>query len=172
MHKQCEKIGDIDKNDMYSFLYRLMLKTPEIDKANDLPSKEIIDELLICLFKEVDCLSVEENHIVQARKNSQIYRASLIMTNKKEILQRQLSHEIGKSSDDKLLIYETDTLVTGRLNEDTFSVNDISVMVAGEHEYNALKGITSDSIEKNKMNCTKPKVMRLVDTTKAKEELA
>jgi hypothetical protein len=57
------------------------------------------------------------------------------------------------------------------LKEEIFFVNGISTMVFGKNEYAELENITSDSIEKIKKNFNKPKIMRLVDRTTAKEEL-
>ena len=171
LHKQSRRIGNIDKSVAHDFLYKLMLKSPVIDKPNNLPDKELIDDIFVSLLKEAECLKIEDNRIVQAQKNGQIYRASLNNSRKKEILWRQLSDEAEKANDDILLIYEADVLITGQLNADHFMFGGNSVMVFGKNEYDELSGVTSDSIYKSSKNCTKPKNKKLIDASKAKEEL-
>lgn len=171
LYKQKLIIAKINEEEIHSFLYRLMLKEPEIGRPNNLPDDSLIHRLLTSLIKELDHLGIEENYLIQAHKNGQFYRMTLNSSGEPEELQDQLLNEMKNSANDKLLLYETDVLITDQLKEDTFFVNGISTMVFSKNEYAELENITSDSIEKIKKKFNKFKVMRLVDRTTAKEEL-
>jgi len=171
LHRQKELIVNITEEEIHSFLYRLMLKKPIKGKPNDLPSDELVHRLLTCLLKEIDILGVEKNHLIQAQNEGQFYRMTLNSSGEPEELQEQLLNEMGDSADDKLLLYETDILITDQLNQDVFIVDGISSMVFGENEYSEIRAITSNSIETIRKNYNKPKIMRLVDRLTAKEEL-
>jgi len=164
-------IANINEDKIHSFLYKLMLKKPEIGKVNNLPSDQLIHRLLICLLKEIDSFTLEKDFLIQLQKEGQFYRLTLNSDGEPEELQEQLSKEIQSSVGDKLLLYETDVLVTDQLNEDVFRLDGISTMVLGKDEYAELEDITSDSIEKIKKNCNKPKILKLIDRKIAKEEL-
>lgn len=171
LYKQIEMISKIEEEDLHSFLYRLMLKEPEKGKPNNLPGDNLIDRLFISLLKEIEILSFEKNNLIQAQKEGVFYRLTLNSSGEVYELQEQLSKEIQYSIEDKLLIYESDILITDQLNEENFIYNSINTMIIGENEYKDLQDITSDSIEKIKKNYSKPKIMRLIDRKNAKKEL-
>lgn len=171
LHKQKQQITKINEDERHSFIYRLMLKEPVIGRPNNLPDDGLIHRLLTCLVKEVNRLGVEKNHLIQAQKNGQFYRMTLNSSGEPEELQDQLLNEMKNTVYDELLLYETDVLITDQLKEETFFVNGISTYVFGENEYAELENITSDSIEKIRKKFNKPKIMRLIDRTSAKEEL-
>lgn len=171
LYKQIEMITKIEEEDLHSFLYRLMLKEPEKGKPNNLPDDNLINRLFISLLKEIEILSFEKNNFIQAQKEGVFYRLTLNSSGEVNELQEQLSKEIQYSIEDKLLIYESDVLITDQLNEENFIYNSINTMIIGENEYKDLQDITSDSIEKIKKNYSKPKIMRLIDRKNAKKEL-
>lgn len=171
LYKQITMISKIEEEDLHSFLYRLMLKEPESGNPNNLPDNSLINRLFISLLKEIDILSFEKNNLIQAQKDGLFYRLTLNSSGEAFELQEQLANEMQASISDKLLIYESDILITDQLNDDNFIYNGINTMVIGENEYKDLKDITSNSIEKIKKNCNKPKVMRLIDRKVAKKEL-
>lgn len=171
LEKQKQRIASIKEHEIHSFLHKLMLKRPEIGKPNNLPSDNLIHRLLISLLKDIDCLEMEEDHIIQAHKDGIFYRLTLDSSGEANELQEQLSKEIKGSAEDKLLLFEPDVLITDQLDEEIFITNGHSSMVLGKSEYEELGNITSDSIEKAKINHNKPKVLRLVNRTIAKGEL-
>lgn len=171
LEKQKQRIAAIKENEMHSFLHKLMLKKPVMGKPNNLPNDNLIHRLMVSLLKDIDCLGMEENYLIQAQRDGTFYRLTLDSSGEAYELQEQLSKEIHYSTDDKLLLFETDVLITDQLNEDVFTINGHSTMVFGKAEYDELKSITSDSIEKVKKNFSKPKVLRLIDRTVVREEL-
>lgn len=171
LEKQKQRIASIKEHEMHSFLHKLMLKRPEIGKPNNLPSDNLIHRLLTSLLKDIDCLEMEEDHIIQAHKDGIFYRLTLDSCGEAHELQEQLSKEIMGSTEDKLLLFEPDVLITDQLNEEIFTINGHSSMILGKSEYEELDNITSDSIEKAKINYNKPKVLRLINRTTAKGEL-
>lgn len=171
LYRQMEMVSKIESDDLYSFLYRLMLKEPVEGNANNLPDDDLISRLFISLLKEIDLLSLEDNNIIQAQKKGLFYRLTLNSSGEVRELQKQLDREMRSSKGDKLLIYESDILITDQLNEENFIYNSINTTVFGEKEFSELKNISSDSIDKIKKNYNKAKVMRLIDRRKAKEEL-
>lgn len=171
LYKQIEAISSIKEDDLHSFLYRLILKEPERGKPHNLPTDGVINRLFISLLKEIEILSLEENNLIQAQKEGLFYRLTLDSSGDVEELQEQLVKERLAANSDKLLIYESDVLITDQLYKDNFIYDGNNTTVIGENEYNELKNITSDSIEKVKKNYNKPKIMRLITRSMAKEEL-
>ncbi|KNY30537.1 hypothetical protein Bccel_5817 [Pseudobacteroides cellulosolvens ATCC 35603 = DSM 2933] len=172
LYRQMDTISIIKDNQIHNFLYKLMLKEPKVGKPNNLPDDNLINRLFTNLLKEIELLSFEGNNLIQAQKNGLFFRLTLNSSGESYELQEQLDKEINNSLEDKLLIFENDVLITDQLNEESFMYNGIKTMVFGENEYKELESITTDSIEKIKKNYNKPKVLRLIDRKKAKEELS
>lgn len=170
--RQLQIISKIEEEDLHNFLYRLILKEPEKGKPNNLPDDSLINRLFISILKEIELLSFEKNNIIQAQKDGLFYRLTLNASGEVHELQEQINKEVHTSVDDKLLIYESDVLITDQLNEENFIYNGINTTVIGEKEFRDLKDITSDSIDKIKKNYNKPKIMRLIDRKNAKKELS
>lgn len=171
LFKQIMMIAKIEENDLHNFLYRLMLREPEEGKPNNLPDEYLINRLFINLLKEIGLLSLEKNNIIQAQKEGLFYRLTLNSCGEVYELQEQLDKEMRASKGDRLLIYESDILITDQLNEDNFIYNGINTTIIGDREFKDLQDISSGSIDKMKKNYNKPKVMRLVDRKNAKKEL-
>jgi hypothetical protein len=174
LHKQSKKIKNIGTAVVHEFIYRLILKMPIPDSPYNLPGYGLIDNTLTSLIKESIYMNLdEEKLLLLAQKNGKIYRASLDDSHDVSNLQANLSTFGKKSPDNTLLLYEADILITDRLDEKYAMVDGNNVMVMSENEYgdNDFKEITNNSIEGVKINCNKPKVMRLIDGNKAKEEL-
>jgi hypothetical protein len=169
--KQIKMISEIEEENFTSFLYRLILREPEEGKPNNMPTDNLINRLFMRLLKEIELLSLEKNNIIQAQKNGLFYRLSLDSSGEVHELQEQLDKEMHNSNGDKLLIYESDILITDQLNVENFIYNGINTTIIGEKELKEIEGITSDSIEKTKKNYNKPKVMKLIDRRTAKKEL-
>ncbi|MCT4584587.1 MAG: hypothetical protein N4A54_06650 [Peptostreptococcaceae bacterium] len=171
LHKQIRAISAIKEDDLRSFLYRLILKEPDSGKPHNLPTDGVINRLFVSLLKEIELLSLEENNLIQAQKEGKFYRLTLDSSGDVEELQEQLVKEQLSANTDKLLIYESDILITDQLDKENFIYDSINSTVIGENEYEELKNITSDSIDKLKKNYSKPKIMRLINRSMAKEEL-
>jgi len=170
--RQLQIISKIEEEDLHNFLYRLILKEPEKGKPNNLPDDNLINRLFISVLKEIELLSFEKNNVIQAQKDGLFYRLTLNASGDVHELQETINREVHASVDDKLLIYESDVLITDQLNEENFIYNGINTTVIGEKEFRDLKDITSDSIDKIKKNYNKPKIMRLIDRKNAKKELS
>lgn len=164
--QQC-KILNIKENEIPNFLHKLMLKKPEEGKSNNLPDDNLITRLMTSMLKDINCLNVEENNTIQALHNNKFYRLTLNNSGETYELEEQLSNE----SVDKLLLYEADVLITDQLEADKFDSQGRKITHLTENEYKSVEDITSDSIEKRKKNCNKPKVLRLVNRKTAREEL-
>ena len=68
-------------------------------------------------------------------------------------------------------MYECDVLITDRLNKNALFFNGGDVNVLTEKELDEIREITSTTVEKMKLDCNRPKVVRLVDKSTALGEL-
>lgn len=160
--------SDIEKE---KIIHNLILETPEPGKSNNLPDDNLITRLLLNMLDEIKLLKVENNNVIQAIKSDgEFYRLSLDNSSEIYELQERISKELNKSAD-KSLIFECDVLITDHLNKKTFLYNGANVNVLEEEQLGEIRSISSDSIEKIKMDCNKPKVIRLVDREQAKGDL-
>lgn len=173
LEKQRRKIFEIkeEKENIHDFLHKIMLKKPEKGRSNNLPNDNLIMRLMISLLKKIDCLDLGDNNIIQARKNNKFYRLTLDNSDESKDLQKQLLKEISHSVEDLLLLYEHDILITNRLDDEFFSINGQNISILGENERREIEDITSDSVEKLKINYNKPKILELININTAKEKL-
>lgn len=169
--QQYKHINSIDIDEINDFLYKLILKVPQKGKPNELPTSNLIRRLFAQSLKNIKLLAYEKNNIIQAQKNGEFFRLTLDSSGDIEELQRQICDEVQSAKGDKLLIYESDVLITDNLNADNLIYDGIKATVMGEQEYRELENITTNSIEKIKINCNKPKVLRLIDRKNAVKEL-
>lgn len=169
--QQCKHINSIDIDEINDFLYKLILKRPEEGRPNELPTYNLIRRLFAQSLKKISLLKHEKNNIIQAQKDGEFFRLTLDSSGEIEELQRQICDEVQSAKGDKLLIYESDVLITDNLNADNLIYDGIKATVIGEQEYRELENITTNSIEKIKINCNKPKVLRLIDRKNAVKEL-
>lgn len=169
--QQYKHINSIDIDEINDFLYKLILKTPQKGKPNELPTSNLIKRLFAKSLKNISLLKHENNNIIQAQKNGEFFRLTLDSSGEIEELQKQICDEVQSAEGDKLLIYESDVLITDNLNVDNLIYDGIKATVMGEQEYRELENITTNSIEKIKINCNKPKVLRLIDRKNAVKEL-
>lgn len=163
LYKQINQICQLNIEEQTEFLYKLLLKTPD----NDLPDENLVNRLVITLLRKIDKLNLEKSNIILAENKGEYYRLTLDSSG--EIY--ELSDKLKKSTNDKLLIYETDVLITDQLNESNFiyNVNEFNIM--GDNELREIQTIASDNIDRQKMDINRPKIMRLIDRKKAEEEL-
>ena len=82
-----------------------------------------------------------------------------------------MKKELHENHKDKFLIYESDVLITDRLNKSDYRYNQINFNVMGSDELNEIADITSDSIERQKINYNKSKIIRIISKDVADEEL-
>lgn len=153
-----------DKKD---FLYKLLLRTPNIN----LPKDVVINKLFIALLKKIDRLKYCDSNVFLAKKDSKIYRLTLDESEDVEDFDEQLNREFNMGSVGKFLIYESDVLITDRLNEKEYRYNQSNFNIIGKQELEELEGITSDSLERQKKNYNKSKVMRIISKDIAEGEL-
>ena len=167
LYKQINQICQLNVEEQIEFLYKLLLKTPD----NDLPNENLVNRLVITLLRKIDKLNLEKSNIILAENKGEYYRLTLDSSGESYELSAQLNNEINKSTNDKLLIYETDVLITDQLNEANFIYDGNKFNVMGDNELRDIQTITSDNIDRQKMNINRPKVMRLIDRKNAEEEL-
>lgn len=183
-HKDCEKCKKVETcnllkqltelsgreiEDQHRLIFNLLLQEPT-ESINNLPSDEIIESQLVELLRDVSTLTLNKKNIIAASKNEDFYWLSLDDSRKKEKLSEKIQKGISETPD-KSLIYECDTLITGRLNDETFKIDGSNVNILEKEQLEEISGIVSNNIEDEKSDCNKPKIIRLVDIEQAKEEL-
>lgn len=169
--KQIELLNSKSTEEKEEIIHNLILTTPEPGKSNNLPSDNLINRLLLEMLDEIKILRIEKNNVIQAVKDgTEFYRLSLDDSGEVRELQERLTKELQKTAD-KSFIFECDVLITDQLNQKSFLYNGSNINVLEEEQLEELKGISSDSIDKIKMDCNKPKVIRLINREQAKGEL-
>ena len=167
LFQQMLQISNKNYPDKKDFLYKLLLRTPNIN----LPRDVVINKLFIALLKKIDRLKYCDSNVLLAKNDSKIYRLTLDESEDVEDFDEQLNRELNMGSAGKFLIYESDVLITDRLNEKEYRYNQSNFNIIGEQELEELEGITSDSLERQKKNYNKSKVMRIISKDIAEGEL-
>ncbi len=167
--KQLTELSGREIEEQHSLVFNLLLQEPT-ESINNLPSNETIKIQLVELLKELSALTLNEKNIISASSNKDFYWLSLDDSRKKENLREKLKKGI-RENPDKSFIYECDTLITGRLNDETFNIDGSNVNILEEEQLEEIREIASSNIDDEKTNCNKPKIIRLVDTEQAKKEL-
>lgn len=167
LYQQMLTLSNRSYEDKRDFLYKLLLRTPQ----NNLPRDVVINNLFITLLKKIKCLKYFESNVFLAEKNKEIYRLTLDENEYIEDFETQLYKELSLNNVDKILIYESDVLITDRLNKLDYIYNQNNFNVMGASELDEIYEITSDSVERQKINYNKSKVMRIVSKDVAEEEL-
>lgn len=166
---QYTKMSGREIEEQHSLIFNLLLQEPT-DSINNLPSDETIEIQLVELLKDLSALTLNEKNIISASLNNEYYWLSLDDSRKKENLRKKIQKGI-RENPDKSFIYECDTLITGRLNDEIFKIDGSNVNVLEGEQLEEIRGIISSDIDYEKANCNKPKIIRLVDTEQAKGEL-
>ena len=164
--KQLTELSGREIEEQHSLVFNLLLQEPT-ESINNLPSNETIKIQLVELLKELSALTLNEKNIISASSNKDFYWLSLDDSRKKENLREKLKKGI-RENPDKSFIYECDTLITGRLNDETFKIDGSNVNILEEEQLEEIREIASSNIDDEKTNCNKPKIIRLVDTEQAK----
>lgn len=167
LYHQMIEICNKSYEDKKDFLYKLLLRTPQ----NNLPREAVINNLFITLLKKIECLKCYDSNVILAEKNKEIYRLTLDENEYIEDFEAQLHKELSLNNSDKFLIYESDVLITDRLNKPDYRYNQNNFNVMGANELDEIVDITSDSVERQKINYNKSKVMRIISKDIAKGEL-
>ncbi|MBW9158727.1 ABC-three component system protein [Clostridium tagluense] len=167
LYRQINEICNTNYDDKKDFLYKLLLRTPQ----NNLPRDTVVNNLFITLLKRIKGLKYNDSNVILTEKNEKFYRLTLDENEHIDDFTEQLLKELNMHNVDKFLIYESDVLITDRLNKPEFTYNQNSFNVMGKNEMNEIKDITSDSIERQKTNYNKSKVMRIISKEMAEEEL-
>ncbi|AFL99880.1 hypothetical protein Desde_1461 [Desulfitobacterium dehalogenans ATCC 51507] len=167
LYHQMIEICNKSYEDKKDFLYKLLLRTPK----NNLPREAVINNLFITLLKEIECLKCYDSNVILAEKNKEIYRLTLDENEYIEDFEAQLRKELSLNNADKFLIYESDVLITDRLDKLDYRYNQNNFNVMGANELDEIVDITSDSVERQKINYNKSKVMRIISKDIAKGEL-
>lgn len=169
LFKQHTELSGREIEKKHSLVFNLLLQEPT-ESINNLPSDDTIEIQLIELLKDLSILTLNENNIITASLNKEFYWLSLDDSYKKEKLREKIQKGMGENPD-KSFLYECDTLITGRLNDETFKIDGSNVNILEREQLEEIKNIVSNNIEDEKADCNKPKIIRLVNTEKAKEDL-
>ncbi len=171
LYKQICILDNKEIKDKEQIIRNLILKEPMRGEMFDLPDRNLVNRLLLNLLHKINKLQIEENNIIQAiRDNGEVYRLSLDSSGEICELQEKIEAQV-KNNVDKILIFESDVLITDQLNQEAFRYNGVNVNVLEEEQLRELNGISSDSIEKMRKDCTKPKIIRVVNRNQAKGDL-
>ena len=167
LYCQINQLCSKSYEDQKDFLYKLLLRTPK----NNLPRDTVVNNFFITLLKKIKCLNYNDSNVILAEKNEKFYRLTLDENEYIEDFTEQLLKELSLHNGEKFLIYENDVLITDRLNEPEYTYNQNNFNVMGTNELNEIEDITSDSIERQKINYNKSKVMRIISKDIALKEL-
>ena len=167
LYQQMFVISNKSYEDKKDFLYKLLLRTPQ----NNLPRDAVINNLFITLLKKIKCLKYYNSNVILAEKNKEVYRLTLDENEFIEDFETQLHKELSLNNADKFLIYESDVLITDRLNMPDYRYNQNNFNVMGANEFEEIVDITSDSVERQRINYNKSKVMRIISKDIAEGEL-
>ena len=167
--KQLTELSEREIEEKHSLVFNLLLQEPT-EGIHNLPSDETIEIQLVELLKDLSTLTLNENNIITASLKKEFYWLSLDDSRKKEKLREKIQKGM-RENPDKSFLYECDTLITGRLNDETFKIDGSNVNILEREQLEEIGNIVSNNIEDEKVDCNKPKIIRLVDTEQAKEEL-
>lgn len=167
--KQLTELSGREIEEKHSLVFNLLLQEPT-EGINNLPSDETVETQLLELLKDLSVLTLNERNIITASLNKEFYWLSLDDSHKKEKLREKIQKGM-RENPDKSFLYECDTLITGRLNDETFKIDGSNVNILEREQLEEIRNIVSNKIEDEKADFNKPKILRLVDTEKAKEEL-
>ena len=167
--KQLTELSGREIEEQHSLVFNLLLQEPT-ESINNLPSDETIETQLVELLKDLSVLTLNEKNIITASLNKEFYWLSLDDSRKKEKLREKIQKGI-RENPDKSFLYECDTLITGRLNDEAFKIDGSNVNILERKQLEEIRHIVSSNIEDEKADCNKPKIIRLVDAEQAKEEL-
>lgn len=167
--KQLTELSGREIEEQHSLVFNLLLQEPT-ESINNLPSDETIETQLVELLKELSVLTLNEKNIITASLNKEFYWLSLDDSRKKEKLREKIQKGM-RENPDKSFLYECDTLITGRLNDEIFKIDGSNVNILEKNQLEEIRDIVSSNIEDEKADCNKPKIIRLVDAEQAKEEL-
>lgn len=168
---QINKLNKCNENEKCQIIHNLLLRTPQVGKPNNLPSDDLIEDLLLNVLHEIDIMGLNEENVFVAMKNgNQTYRLTLDESRKIESFLNILQNEI-KISESKSLLYECDVLITDRLNQKNVIVNGDNIRVLSSKELEEISDISSSSLEDIMNDCNKPKVIQLINKEQAIGEL-
>lgn len=167
--KQLTELSGREIEEQHSLVFNLLLQEPT-ESINNLPSNETIKIQLVELLKDLPTLTLNQKNIITATLNKEFYWLSLDDSRRKEKLRKKIQKGIRENLD-KSFLYECDTLITGCINDETFKIDGSNVNILEREQLEEIRNIVSNSIEDEKADCNKPKIIRLVNTEQAKEEL-
>ncbi len=154
-------------------IHNLIMFEPQIGKNNNLPSDSLVSYLLCDVLKEISKMKLNDKVVFQAISNDlEVYRLSLDESRDQFEIQKKLQWFISNDVD-KTLLYETDVLITDRLDNQSLIFNEDRINVLGEKELEELRNndVSSRSIDEIKKESNRPKVIRLIDKNTAIGEL-
>lgn len=167
--KQLTKLSGREIEDQHSLIFNLLLQEPTVS-INNLPGDETIKIQLIELLKDFPALTLDEKNRISALLNKEFYWLSLDESRRKETLREKIQKGM-RENPDKSFLYECDTLITGCLSNESIKIDGSNVNILEKEQLEEIKDIVSNNIDDEKANCSKPKIIRLVDTEQAKGEL-
>lgn len=151
----------------------LIMFEPQKGKNNNLPSDSLISYLLCDVLKEISKMKLNDKAVYQAIRNDlEVYRLTLDESRDQFEIQKKLQRFISNDVD-KTLLYETDVLITDRIDNQSLVFNEDRINVLGEKELEELRNnnVSSLSIDKMKKESNRPKVIRVIDKNTAIGEL-
>lgn len=164
-------INELDYEKFPELLYNLLLRTPK----NNLPLGETIGELFFKLLQEINILQCNDSNIFLAEKHNEFYRLTLVENRRTETFLELLQNDENSIlHKDKTFLFESDVLITDILDDIIINHNQQGFNVLGKNELNEIEENYKDLenlIENRKKDITKAKIIRIIDTKKAREEL-
>lgn len=159
------KESDLNKK---TIINNLLLHEPQNGQGHNMPTDSLISDLLCDVLKQIDNMKVSPKNVYQAINNSETVRLTLDESRHIYEIQKILNEYI-KNVENMKILFESDVLITDKLNNDYLIIYDNTVNVLGEKELEELKekDIIKTGIEGKKFDSMSTKVLRLVNKEKA-----
>lgn len=163
LFKQLNKLFERNEADRRNVIRNLLLQTPKTGKSYDLPSSDLIEDLLLNVLQEINIMQLsDKDTFIAVKDGKKTYRLSLDGSRRVEKFLNKLQDEISVS-ESKSLLYECDAIITDRLSEKNLMIDGDNISVLSPIELEDIAGISSSSIEDIKNDCNKPKIIELID---------
>jgi hypothetical protein len=161
-----EKECSVNKNKLHDFIRKLFLSIPNNQNR---PDFYLIKRLFVDTIKKISSLKYGTNKLILTRKEDKIYRLTIDGNGELDDFLEKINCNHSKEKD-RLLLYEADVLITDQLEHENIKLEN-NIMTIGNNEFTDVASITSDSIEKHRIDTNRTKIIELISRRTAERRL-
>ena len=161
-----EKECSINKKKLQDFIRKLFLSIPNNQNRPDI---NLVKRLFIDIIKKIPSLKYGSNKLILSRKEDKIYRLTIDGNGELDDFLEKINCNHNKEKD-RLLLYEADVLITDQLEYENVKLEN-NIMTIGNNEFTDVASITSDSIEKHRIDTNRTKIIELINRRTAERRL-